>query len=294
MAHTFPGRPSRAVQGCSQRLRGPLVGCVTALILLASPAYAGQQDPSDQSTQSQPTAVGVPSNPDFLLGRPHGAIGVRGNWVIASAGSDIYDFVTEHLTIDKSDFNTASFATDVSIFAMPQFDIVGGFEAAKSSIDSSYRGYSETVSGSSVTIPIAQTTELQQMHFTASARFGLLPRGRQISRLAWIPRTFVPYAGAGGGVTRYEFRQTGDFVDFATANPAAGTFRIFTDAFRSDGWAPSAHAFGGADILIFKRLYFNVEGRYTWVNAELDQDFIDFQPMDLGGFRFGAGINFVF
>ena len=25
-----------------------------------------------------------------------------------------------------------------------------------------------------------------------------------------------------------------------------------------------------------------------------DQDFIDFQPIDLGGFRFGAGINFVF
>ena len=104
----------------------------------------------------------------------------------------------------------------------------------------------------------------------------------------------MPYAGAGGGVTRYEFRQAGDFVDFATANPAAGTFSIFTDTFRSDGWAPSAHAFGGADILVFKRLYFNVEGRYTWVNAELDQDFIDFQPMDLGGFRFGAGINFVF
>ena len=38
----------------------------------------------------------------------------------------------------------------------------------------------------------------------------------------------------------------------------------------------------------------NVEGRYSWVKGELDQDFIDFQPMDLGGFRFGAGINFVF
>jgi hypothetical protein len=291
MAHTFLDQPSRSVRDCGLRWRGVLVTSLAALILLASPAYAGGQDPSAQS--QQPT-VGVPTTPDFMLGRPHASIGVRGNWVIASAGSDIYDFVTEHLTIDKSDFNTASFSMDVSVFAMPQFDIVGGFEAARTGIDSEYRGYSETVRGSSVTIPISQTTELQQMHFTASARFGLLPRGRQISRLAWIPRTFVPYAGAGGGVTRYEFRQTGDFVDFATANPAAGTFSIFTDTFRSDGWAPSAHAFGGADILVFKRLYFNVEGRYTWVNAELDQDFIDFQPMDLGGFRFGAGINFVF
>ena len=273
-----------------QRLRGLLVSSCTALVLLASPAYAGGQDPSS----SQPPNVVVPSSPDFLLGRPHASVGVRGNWFMASAGSDIYDFVMEHLTIDKSDFNTFSFAADVSIYAIPRLDIVGGFEIAQEEIPSQYRGYSETVSGSSVTIPIAQTTELKQMHFTGSAKFGLLPRGKQISRLAWIPRTFVPYVGAGAGITRYEFRQAGDFVDFATENPAAGTFSIFTDVFQSDGWSPQAHVLGGADILVFKRLYFSLEGRYTWVHAELDQDFIDFQPMDLGGFRFGAGINFVF
>lgn len=273
-----------------QRWRGLFVRSCTALILLASPAYAGQ----DHSSQSQQPGVVAPGNPDFLLGRPHAAVAVRGNWWMASAGSDIFDFVSQHLTVDKSDFNTASFAMDLAIYATAQLDIVGGFETAKSDIASEYRGYSETVGGSSTTIPIQQTTELKQMHFTGSARFGLLPRGRQISRLAWIPRTFVPYVGAGGGVTRYEFRQAGDFVDFASENRAAGTFSIFTDTFRSDGWAPSAHAFGGADILVFKRLYFSVEGRYTWVNAELGQDFVDFQPMDLGGFRFGAGINFVF
>lgn len=291
MAHTFLDRRSRPVGGCGHRVRGLLGSFFAALVLLASPALAGQQD---QAAQSQQPGVSVPRNPDFLLGRPHAAIGVRGNWFIASAGSDIYDFVTEHLTIDKADFNTVSFATDVSIYAMPQLDIVGGFDIANSSMDSSYRGYSETVGGSAVTIPISQTTELKQMHFTGTARFGLVPRGRQISRLAWIPRTVVPYVGAGGGVTRYEFRQAGDFVDFASENRELGTFRIFTDTFQSAGWAPQAHALGGADILVFKRMYVTVEGRYTWVHADLDQDFIDFQPMDLGGFRFGAGINFVF
>lgn len=290
MAHTFLARPSGSVGNSGQRLRGLLVRSCTALVLLASPAYAGDQDPS---SSQQPTVV-VPSSPDFLLGRPHASIGVRGNWLMASAGSDIYDFVSEHLTIDKSDFNTASFATDVSIYAIPRIDIVGGFEIAQEDIPSQYRGYSETVGGSNVTIPIRQNTELKQMHFTGSAKFGLLPRGKQVSRLAWIPRTFVPYVGAGAGMTRYSFRQSGDFVDFATENPAAGTFSIFTDVFQSEGWSPSAHLLGGADILVFKRLYFSLEGRYTWVHAELDQDFIDFQPMDLGGFRFGAGINFVF
>jgi hypothetical protein len=291
MAHAFLDGPPRPGGNLRQRWRGLLVRSCTALVLLASPAYAAGQD---QSAPSQQPGIGVPTAPDFLLGRPHASIGVRGNWLVASAGSDIYDFVTQHLDIDKSDFNTASFAMDVSIYALPQVDIVGGFDFAKSDIGSQYRNYSETVRGSSATIPIQQTTELQQMHFTASARFGLLPRGRQISRLAWIPRTFIPYVGAGGGVTRYELRQSGDFVDFATENRALGTFSIFTDTFRSAGWAPSMHAFGGADIQVFKRMYFTVEGRYTWVNAELGQDFIDFEPIDLGGIRFGAGINFVF
>ena len=274
-----------------QRLSGLLVTSWAALVLFASPAFAGQQD---QPTQSQQPGVSIPSNPDFLLGRPHASIAVRGNWVMASAGSDIYDFVSEFLTIDKSDFNTASIAADLSIYVKPQFDVMVGFDGSSEEIASQYRGYSETVSGSTTTIPIQQRTELQQWNFSGSARFGLVSRGREIGRLAYIPRTVVPYVGAGGGVTKYSFKQSGDFVDFATENPAAGTFSIFSDSFISDGWAPSAHVFGGTDILVFKRLYFNVEGRYSWVKADLDQDFIDFEPIDLGGFRFGAGINFLF
>jgi len=275
-----------------QQLRGLLVTSCTALVLLAAPssAVAGQ----DRSTPSQQPTVSIPSNPDFLLGRPHASIAVRGNWLMASAGSDIYDFVSEFLTIDKSDFNAPSFAADLAIYVKPQFDVMVGFDTSSEEIASQYRGYSETVAGSTATIPIQQRTKLQQMNFSGSARFGLVSRGREIGRLAYIPRSFVPYVGAGGGVTKYSFSQNGDFVDFATENPAAGTFSIFTDSFHSDGWAPSAHVFGGTDILVFKRLYLNVEGRYSWVKGELGQDFIDFEPMDLGGFRFGAGINFLF
>ena len=80
----------------------------------------------------------------------------------------------------------------------------------------------------------------------------------------------------------------------ASENPAAGTVSIFSDVLTSAGWAPSAHVFGGTDILVFKRLYFNVEGRYSWVKADLDQDFIDFEPIDLSGLRTSAGINFRF
>jgi hypothetical protein len=136
-------------------------------------------------------------------------------------------------------------------------------------------------------VPIQQNTQLTEMNALLSAKFSLLPRGRRVSRLAWIPRTFVPYVGLGGGYGKYNLRQGGDFVDFVDNH-------IFSDTFRSEGWAPVAQAFAGADVMVFKRVMLSLEGRYTWKRAELSQDFLDFEPIDLGGFRFGAGIHFAF
>ena len=54
------------------------------------------------------------------------SIGMRGNWLMSSAGSDIFDFVTEHLSIEKSDFNAATFAMDTAFSLTPHLDIVVG------------------------------------------------------------------------------------------------------------------------------------------------------------------------
>ena len=118
-------------------------------------------------------------------------------------------------------------------------------------------------------------------------RFALLPSGRRISRFAWIPRTVTPYVGAGGGAVKYDFGQHGSFVDFETR-------RVFNDSFRSAGWAPSAHALAGADVRIYRKLYLTMEGRYTWSKATLDNDFVDFAPLDLAGLRLGGGVRVAF
>jgi hypothetical protein len=264
--------------GSGQRIRGLLLS-VTALALLASPAYARDQNPSS-STAAQSTSSA--SSPDFLLGRPRVMIGARGSFIKASANSDIFDFVTEQLAIDKSDFNSGSLAAELSVNLTDYFDIVGGVDWNGMSHPSDYREWEDNLG-----LPIEQTTELSQMNFTATAKFSLLPRGRQISRLAWIPRTFIPYVGAGGGYGRYEFRQNGDFVDFVDNH-------VFSDTFTSEGWTPSLHVLGGTDIRVFKHMLLSFEARYSWQKADLDQDFIDFDPIDLGGFRFGAGIHFSF
>ena len=260
-------------------LRGLLVSC-TALILFASPAFAGDQDPS-ASSSSQASAA-APS-PDFMLGRPRGSIGVRGSMLFASANSDIYDFVTDVLAIEKSDFNTGSFAFEAGYSLTPRVDILATVDLNGVNKPSDYRDWEDNRG-----LPIQQTTELKQRNFTASLKYSLLPRGRAISRLAWIPRTFMPYVGAGAGYGNYEFRQNGDFVDFDNAN------RVFTDTFTSRGWAPTFHVLGGTDIRVYRHLLLSLDARYAWQKATLSNDFIDFEPIDLGGFRFGAGIHVAF
>ena len=265
-----------------QRIRGLLVSVGTVLSLISLAAPAGAQSPTPQPS----SGYQAPSSPDFLLGRPRVSIGVRGEWLFASASSDIFDFVTEQLTLDKSSFNAPGFGMDVAVSLTSRLNLVTSVDIAKSRTPSEYRDHVEQVG--STFLPIQQTTSLRQSSFSGSLTFALLPRGRTISRFAWIPSTIVPYVGAGGGVTNYDFRQDGDFVDFNNSS------RIFTDNFRSHGWTPTAHVLGGADIQLYKRMFVSIEGRYGWANATLDSDFIEFEPIDLGGFRFGAGFHFMF
>ncbi len=69
---------------------------------------------------------------------------------------------------------------------------------------------------------------------------------------------------------------------------------VFTDTFRSSGWTPTAHVFGGVDVRVYKRLYLSGEGRYLWSNGSPDSDFIDFDPIDLAGFKATVGLHYMF
>lgn len=279
---------SHSVRGNTVRLRG-LPVFVTALVLLSSPAFAGEQSPIEQSSTQ---GVSSAPPPDFLLGRPRAMVGVRGGLFLASAGSDFYDDMINFLTLEKSSFRTGTFSTELALSVTSHLDIVAGLDMNKLSRPSEDRTHNERLA-SGREVPIQQTTELSEMNFGVSAKYSLVSRGRRVSRLAWIPRTVVPYVGAGAGYGRYNLRQNGDFHDQGDPrNPNDDT--VFSDTFLSEGWAPLFQAFGGTDIQLYRRLVLSVEGRYTWKAADLSADYIDYQPIDLGGFRFGAGIHFAF
>ena len=264
------------------RIPRPMAGFVVASCLLAPlPAVASESDGQgrEQAQQSAPAAT---RQADFLFGRPKASLGIRGGWLFASAGSDLFDFVTRHLTLEKEHFNAPGFAADAAFAIGSRAQIEATFDFNRITRQSEYRDFVDNTLQ-----PIEQSTSLRTTHVAGGIRYALTPRGYAVSRLAWIPRRVVPFVGAGAGVVFYRFAQNGDFVDFEDLS-------VFRDSFRSQGWAPTAHAFGGVDLQIYKGLYGTVQGRYTKAAARLSSDFVDFDPIDLSGFRLSAGINIVF
>jgi hypothetical protein len=218
----------------------------------------------------------------FLFGAPLGSVSIRGGYAVPRAGSDLFSFVQQQLTVSKSDFNAPTFAADVAIRLTPRFDLVLGSGYAGSSTASEFRKYVDNNDQ-----PIQQTTTFRRVPLTASLRLNLVPEGRSIGRFAWIPSTLVPYVGAGGGAMWYSFGQTGDFVDYQTLN-------VYNDEFHSSGWTAMAHAFAGVEYSLTPRFALTGEGRYTWASAPLSSDFSGFQRLDLSGAMVTAGLSIRF
>jgi opacity protein-like surface antigen len=221
-------------------------------------------------------------NADFLFGRPRASLVARGGWQLASASSDIYDFFNEQLTVDDGDFDAFVFGLDFSYALADRIDVVAGFEVTNTEISSEYRDFVDEND-----LPILQDTQLTTLPFTVSVKAYLTPRGRQVSRYAYLPAKFRAYAGGGIGFVWYELEQVGDFVDFVDLS-------IFTSAFHSSGFGFASQVFGGVEVNLTPRWFLVGEGRYLWSDADLEGDFVGFDPIDLSGARLSAGVGFVF
>lgn len=233
---------------------------ILAVALLAAPAAASAQD--------------------FMFGTPRGALGVRVGANLARAGSEVFDFTREHLTVGRGDFRAVYLAGDVELRVVDRLDLVVGLGYSQSSTRSELRDFVDLDD-----LPIEQETVYRQVPLTVGLKGYLLPRGRPVGRLAWVPAAFAPYLGAGTGAVRYAFEQTGDFVEQSDPD-----LPVFTDHFTSSGWAPQVHGFVGADVGLSTRAGLSIEARYTRASAEMDEDFVDFDDIDLSGLQTTLGV----
>ena len=220
--------------------------------------------------------------PDFLFGQPGHSIAIRGQWNQARAESEVYDLVTDELTLEKNAFNAAGIAIDVGFVLTPRVDFRTGIDFSSAFARSEFREFIDNEG-----LPVEQDTTLQQVDIVGSMVFALMPRGRTIGQYSYIPNPVVPYVGVGGGFLWYQFEQIGDFVDFAD-------LAIFGARFESSGWTLSAHTLSGVDVRLTPNLFLTGEARYVWADAELQRDYSRFDPIDLTGLRLGAGVRFVF
>lgn len=216
----------------------------------------------------------------FLFKPPSGTFTFRGGFDRASAGSDIFTFVTNELTLGRWDFSTATLAADFTHRLSPRVDlVVFSVATARSSTPSEFRDFVDNNRR-----PIQQTTTFQRVPLTASVKTYFTNTGRLVGNFAWIPARYAPYVGAGGGAMWYRFRQEGDFIDFDTT-------RVFADDFTSSGWTPTVQAFAGADISLGPRWALTTEARYQWAKARMSADFAGFDRIDLSGLAVTTGFT---
>lgn len=246
---------------------------------LASPAFADGTSPASTGPQSTPSSSG---GPDFLFGHPRASISLGGTWIVPRASGDLFTFVGNQLTLNRSNFRRLGFTGAVGIRIAPRFDVVSDIDVSARSVGSEYRQYVKADRSE-----ITQTTKFNQAAFAVGARYFPIGRGQDISKYAFLPRRVVPYVGAGASIAHYTFLQTGDFVDFVDLS-------IFNHTFSSDGWAVGPHVDTGADVQIWRMFFVNVGARYTWGHAKLSSDFVGFDGIDLSGFRSSTGMTIVF
>lgn len=218
----------------------------------------------------------------FLFKDPRVTLSLRGGWAMPRAGSEIFDFVQEELTLSRGDFDAFTLGGEIAARVSDRVELTFGLDRGESRSRSEFRDWVGNDD-----LPIEQTTDFLRTAFSVGTRVYLTSRGRSVSRFAWIPADFVPWVGGGVGYQWYEFVQDGEFVDFETLD-------IFFDRFTSDGSAPLAYLSGGVDFAVSSRWIVRAEGRYAWSSSEMDTDFIGFDNIDLSGFQasLGLGVRF--
>jgi hypothetical protein len=233
-------------------------------------------------------APAVEAQDGFLFDRPQAQLTVRAGPVMPRAQGDIFELLTTELTLNRADFRAPALAAELAFLATQRLDVALGFGWSQATSSSEFADWTGADGD-----PIAQTTRFRTMPVTATARFHLLPRGRSVSRLAWVPTRTMPYIGGGAGMTWYRLQQEGDFLDTQAceADPDSGC-AIFYREYDAGGHAATLHGVAGVDHWFTPRLGLNLEARYTLGSAPGSESFRTYDTLDLSGLQAMLGLTF--
>lgn len=213
------------------------------------------------------------SGDGYLFSAPSVSVTVSGGLAAPLGRGSLFDYTLSEFTLGRSDFLSTSFGLDIGITTSARTELVFGFFSGNSRQRSEYRDWVDNND-----LPIEQTTRFTRTPVTANVRYYLRDRGRQVGSVAWIPNGFVPFVSGGLGITKFDFEQSGDFID-------TGTLGISADNLRSGGWVSTVHASGGAHWNLSTRAQLTGEVRYMHGGVDAARgggDFVGYR-LDLSG-----------
>ena len=222
------------------------------------------------------------SGDGFLFGAPHVKLSVRGGFALPSAGSEIFGFTSNFLTVGRRDFAGFSGAADVGVRISQRFEAQFSGAVMRRTIGSEFRDWVGTDDK-----PIEQTTAFNRVPLTAGIKYYITSPGRKLGSLAYIPARLTPYIGGGGGMMYYRFHQNGEFVDFQNLD-------VFHESLDSNDWVPTGYANLGLDVSLNPRFGLVTEARYDFASAQMSRDFQAFDRIDLSGATATVGLNIRF
>jgi hypothetical protein len=123
---------------------------------------------------------------------------LSGGFAAPRARSDIFDLVTDELTLERGDFASPAFALSAAVRVAPRVEVGISTSYAGRTADSESRDFTGEDD-----LPILQSTTLDRATIMATGRISLLAPGRHGA--AWIPTAWSLRGGR--GARWYRLRQ---------------------------------------------------------------------------------------
>ena len=215
---------------------------------------------------------------DFLFRNPRVTLAFHGGLHQARSNSEVFVFTTDNLTVDMGDFDTPAWRAELGIRVAPRVDIAVDVAWSSADVRSETRDFVGTDD-----LPIRQTTRFSQTPVSFNAKYYLKERGRSIGEFAWIPSSWSAYVGGGVGVANYSFEQTGEFV-------IEETLDIVFASLTSSSRGTLTQVLAGVEYGLASRFAVVLDGRYRWATAEMRDDWVEFDNIDLSGLSLSLGL----
>lgn len=225
-----------------------------------------------------------PASRDYLLGRPKASLSLRIGAARPSASNGVFAFAAEELTLSPNDYTALNVGADIGVPITQRVELQLSAATAGRRVESEYRNF---IGGDD--LPIEQATRLRRVPLSLGVRYNLVPAGRAVGRLAWVPTKLVPYVAAGGGAMWYKFQQEGEFVDFQSVN-----LNVFRAKLEAKGWAPLGYAATGFTWSLLPAVALNTELRYDHSQAPMQGDYTGFDKTAISGVGLTTGFQFRF